>query len=1084
MKEKGRKKRNHAIILLLIMLLASIPIHTTAEDVSWWNTHWSYRQQIHLPINTADNEAIHQPIDQKIIFDNPSWGTDELNHSIRICCFYNNQWEELESQIYSLKQSNKSSITQCRIIFLVPAFANGKEKYFVYYDEEQKPPTKYKDHVTVEESSYHYEPISGYPLESEFYKIIDNGKIPYMISQKGQFMGYDTSQHITKMLKGTTEVLPKHGELFASFDFKYYFGEGTYDYSSTSQHLISKQVFTDGNLMVSFAMKSQSKRKDLLSTVTYTYYHCPTDNTRIRVHVTHETRQEINLEKEISTDGIFAILQANEINSESIQDLNIGTLLPNLHLINEFNDLSVYPIDTNPEYIPEQPVIGLIEYNDDVDLGSNPWVSFNQGEQGKAHAIIFQTNNILQSGTNEKDGLQINAYEMDYPHLPGLENNIATVQIGRNSFEKETGHDCSIPHDFIAQFDAEFFSTATNGINAVQKEAGFFQQLINDVTTENNISSTTQKEEGKNKLSVIVHHAPSFPMGANFASLFGKQTSFIMVELYENNSLLSSETAVRLPTKEQHSQSITLKNIFKNMIRFFDWINISFFKKAVFDHVKPGEYIIKIFRENPFLTSERQFIGIAKIQLSNNEKIHVFCRPEKKIHCIIKDQYDLPVENATINLLQHKSIIFQEKTNEHGEVIVKAPANNNEYRLQVCYDGFVLSEEFIRLRTSHLFSYQRNFTLKRHDLKLRILDTWNLPPAVSLTPMILTETNEYIRSAEQKSSSLFLFPNLTKRSYNIYVKYKSFQLQQPVEITDDKEISISFPAQYNISLSVINNRGFFLDEFVVKLSRQNKAIRQKTTNGKLSISLPPGTYHAAVIHQGNIISKRNITIQSENNYEFISNQKSDLSFIVIIGIGLLGLLSSYLLYKKKDMKSVLILFSLFIIISSLVFPFWTMQGSVKTKETTTELYLIPTEMITTTISAHVIGGQRASLPDLFITFLNVLLTLIILSALSMGIYLFSYHSKIRKKQIFLFVALSLLLIVLVSFIIGLKLFSNVAIGSIIGQGSIQHSIPGETIAPSFACSWGPGIGFYLLLIATIVTAYHSVSQFLSKKERK
>ena len=63
--------------------------------------------------------------------------------------------------------------------------------------------------MKIEESYYHFEPISGYALESDYYKIIDDNYLTYAVSYEGQFMGYNTCQHVMKMKQGVPEALPK-----------------------------------------------------------------------------------------------------------------------------------------------------------------------------------------------------------------------------------------------------------------------------------------------------------------------------------------------------------------------------------------------------------------------------------------------------------------------------------------------------------------------------------------------------------------------------------------------------------------------------------------------------------------------------------------------------------------------------------------------------------------------------------------------------------------------------------------------------------------------------------------------------------
>ena len=277
------------LFIISIMFFMFLPVQTYAVTLPDWNNDWNYKQEIKISIDTSQKLSINQPIDKNIQFNNPCWGKDETWHSIRILCYHNEIWHELESQIYDIIFQETSIIKSCRIVFLIPEFADGKEFYYVFYDDTEKPQPFYKDHVSISESYYRYEPISGYPLESSYYKITDDDAIPYLISQEGQFMGYNTCQHITKMLDNITEIHPKNGDLFAAFDFKYCYDDGLFDYSSTSQKLVSKEIFIDGNLMISFGMVSTSKKDDLKTTVTYTYYHCPTSTTRIRTHVKHET---------------------------------------------------------------------------------------------------------------------------------------------------------------------------------------------------------------------------------------------------------------------------------------------------------------------------------------------------------------------------------------------------------------------------------------------------------------------------------------------------------------------------------------------------------------------------------------------------------------------------------------------------------------------------------------------------------------------------------------------------------------------------------------------------------------------------
>ena len=131
-----------------------------ASDLKW-DEDWSYLQEITIPFDTNQEIAKFQPVDMKLEFDNPCWAKKENQHSVRALCWDGSKWHELESQIYNLDYENANFLKRCGLVFLVPEIADGSERYFVYYDNSEKNPTNYIDHVDVEDAYYYYEPISG-----------------------------------------------------------------------------------------------------------------------------------------------------------------------------------------------------------------------------------------------------------------------------------------------------------------------------------------------------------------------------------------------------------------------------------------------------------------------------------------------------------------------------------------------------------------------------------------------------------------------------------------------------------------------------------------------------------------------------------------------------------------------------------------------------------------------------------------------------------------------------------------------------------------------------------------------------------
>ena len=163
------------IIILLISPVLTMSVSSEDNSLPTWNANWSYRQEIILPISTEKPQAKFQPIDLHIEFDNLCWVKNEKDHSVRVCCWDGNRWHELESQIYDLEFKDPYHINKCGLVFLIPEFADGTERYFVYYDDTEKTSPDYIDHVSIEDAYYYYEPISGISAEGDYYKIKEDG---------------------------------------------------------------------------------------------------------------------------------------------------------------------------------------------------------------------------------------------------------------------------------------------------------------------------------------------------------------------------------------------------------------------------------------------------------------------------------------------------------------------------------------------------------------------------------------------------------------------------------------------------------------------------------------------------------------------------------------------------------------------------------------------------------------------------------------------------------------------------------------------------------------------------------------------
>jgi len=758
-----RKKMLMLVVFLNLLILQSFSAPSQEiKPVLWDFDDWSFNQLIIIPVDTSNINVRFQPVDTHIEFDNLCWARNEKEHSVRIVYSSGGGFREIESQIYDLDYSKDDYIKSCNIVFLIPSDADGTEQYFVFYDDEIKSNPGYQDYVDVEESYYYYEAIPGYPFEARYYKINQEGNAVYAVAQEGQSRGVGTSQQVSKLKKGTTDVKPQNAESVASFEFWYYYGPEVKDYSSTIQQFISSELLVDGELMVEFEIVSGTPRQDVQTTVTYKYYYCPVEDKKIYAHVKHEVLKDCTVQPGENFDGVFVGIQTGGVKSSSIEEFNFGEIPPYLHVFTEQGIIQRYDVDTDPEYIPNEWNAPLLNTEDDVDLGKRAWACFDNGEDGKAHSMILDSSNVIKTGADERDGVQLKAHESDYPHLPGFECDTASFYFGRNSYEKDSSHDLKIPKGLIIEFDAEFFSTENGGYKTVENEAEIFQALskIRPMVEGGKTDKVTEK--GDHCLTTYVHFASSIPYGSLLSLTLGRNIPYTHAELYKaDGSFISSGNVNRLTSSKKTSIDYDDTRFFNKItdyIQLFDWKNITFFKKIIFQNLLPGNYLVKIYKQNPFFGERRQFIGFQLVKVEEDKDVHVFCKSEACLQISVVNHDEKEVKDAVVLLISDDVVVAKDVTDHRGAATVNAPYSFAEsYLLKVVYKGVIISEEEIKLGLiSSFIPAEKKINMHLHDFTLEIADTWGLYPEVELNPVLVsTDTGEpVVLTSEQVSPGL------------------------------------------------------------------------------------------------------------------------------------------------------------------------------------------------------------------------------------------------------------------------------------------------------------------------------------------
>jgi hypothetical protein len=653
---------------------------------------------------------------------------------------------------------------------------------------------------------------------------------------------------------------------------------------------------------------------------------------------------------------------------------------------------------------------------------------------------------------------------------------MANIVVSRNSLEKNEEIDTIIPQDYIVEFDAEFYTNYIDGYKILDDEANIFRKLIENKSEYDQDFENNNHETEKHTLTIDIHNAPSIPMGSSLSALFGKNFSFISVELYKDDKYISSGSAVRLPMQsmEEFYDSRILRTILQS-IKYFQWRNFSIFKRIIFSDIEEGKYVVKVYRENSIFSKNKQYIGLSIIDLKENSKIDIRCRSENQKNFLIIDQRENKVEDAVVLLKKDNLIISKTKSDGNGEAEIKAPRNSEEYKLQILYKEIIVYEDSIKLNfKSNIISETLSINIERYDIDLKIFDRWGLSPDVELNPIILNDDHIKINSLK-KSSSNHLFEDIPKGEYLLLFSYKSFIIEEKIFVDSDQKINIEFPAEYEININTRDSRGIDYQDSIVYLSRNEKRIRVNDNKNNYSEIIPPGEYNLEIYNNQDLVYKKNIDVFSDINYDIITKHNTLYPQIFLFTCIIILILIIIYSYLKKNISLVISLIPIILILISLIFPWWTIQGSSNSIESSTSMYIFPVELITITTSSDIIVGEPSYLPELFILAVNIFL---ISTIIGCTIAVINNHllKNNKKKIIFLSKIISLIIFIfsISIFILSINELSTITVGGIIGKGYIDSSIIDGGSNIPLNSNWGFGFGFYIYLTSLIILVINMI----------
>lgn len=1049
-----KHKKLIVYIILILFLLPAIAISSSSQTSSLptWNDNWSYRQEIILPICTENEACKFQPIDIRIEFDKPCWGTDESTHSVRVLCWDGEDWNELESQIYDLEFQNPSRISKCGLVFLVPKFANGKERFFVYYGNDEKKPPNYPDHVSVKESFYYLEPISGVKAEGDYYEIREDGYCVYGVGQKGNAINRRFSQAIVKQKPKSEEFGLTSSDSVLSFVFSYHTGVEDEDEVSSDQKLVSKKILVDGNLMVEFKIVSESTDKSIRTSNLYKYYFCPTDDKRINIHVKHKVFEGARVKGVVNVDGRFGVLGAYHSKSERLDIMRFGGIFPYLHVFSENGRIREYHMNPDPDDKNRE---WIIPYTEDCDLGEDAWISYDNGEDGKANGILFASNeNIVKSGTNERDGIQVKVAEKEYLNILGTEVDYAAINFGRNSYEKGSTHDLNIPNNLLVEFDVEFFTSEEGGFPSVIEEAEYFRELVKH--RHKMVDDFDGDDQNIHTLTVIPQLTGRLFSTPFISGITGINFTSVYAELYMDNKLIQTN----YPFKP-----------------FLGGPRIKFSQLA------SGEYIVKIYRK--IRDDEIRFIGFESVNVLTDTRLDVFCTWPKDIITSISDQNGKKIENVDLYLFKNETLISSNTTGKNDETVFTVPFNLlDDYTLIGYYNGFKIYEEIIPRLKKNI-----NIDLSLYEVSINIEDNLGFPPGVNVRPYVTSlrmyETVELL--PEDLGFGKYVFTNLPISNYDLRISFGGYSDVINIDVPNDEDIiDVKFGAEFDLTTELLDSRGSPLEKYDKKIDiiRQRKKIYSSIEPGQ-TVSLPPAEYTINVYSDNELVGINNIEFSNSKNVKIVTNIDSIIPILITVLILVFIVeIVVLMIFKKISLNTFLKLLAMALVFLSVFHPWWGLNASSDTPnaEKTSEMFLYPQTMIETVEYNSKTYLDLATIPEMFTNLLGTLFIVV-----SSGFFLigFSFIPNILLKRRYstILISASVLFLILVVgvYYYSMSKITEISLGSLQGKGILDVILPDETTV-YMTSSWGLGSGFYICIAAALTAFLGGVIDYLRKRK--
>ena len=354
-----------------------------------------------------------------------------------------------------------------------------------------------------------------------------------------------------------------------------------------------------------------------------------------------------------------------------------------------------------------------------------------------------------------------------------------------------------------------------------------------------------------------------------------------------------------------------------------------------------------------------------------------------------------------------------------------------------------------------VFRYQEIIMQELHDLKVVVEDLLGMPPGVLITPVlrntVVTEGN-VIQSVDEGGGH-YLFFDLPPDTYTLQIRYKSFIVTEVVQLSDDDQIEVTFPAAYLLNIVTRNARGGSLAERSILIVRNGEDITSE--------QLPPGVYNIRILQGESIIGERTIMLTGDRDISIVTSHQPFFPLLVILlALGSAGI-GWWCLRRRFSLTEGALLVAIVLIIIGLVQPWWVLEGSSSSLDVASQVFLIPANMVTVGKGPGLENGEVANMPSLFTTMLVVVGVLSVFSIAA------SIAALIMHRVWLYLLSVGAIGGALAVFTVGMGTTADIITGTFWGSGTIDLSVPGSATI-NMASSWAPSTGYYLTVAALVL----------------